>query len=78
MDNPICVLNQDTSRNFLNSSDPKRKYLLFMRATNLENINDYYKIISKERQEIEEKLQDKKKVLTIYIRFNKLVKILNY
>ena len=26
MDNPVSVLNQDTSRNFLNSSDPRDKY----------------------------------------------------
>jgi hypothetical protein len=26
VDNPVSVLNQDTSRNFLNSSDPKDKY----------------------------------------------------
>lgn len=26
VDNPVSVLNQDTSRNFLNTSDPKDKY----------------------------------------------------
>ncbi|KAK9874057.1 hypothetical protein WA026_002412 [Henosepilachna vigintioctopunctata] len=42
IDNPICVLNQDTSRNFLSSNDPKQKFSLFMKATKLETLNTEY------------------------------------
>lgn len=45
VDNPICILNQDTSRNFLSSNDPKNKFTLFMRATKLETLESEYKKI---------------------------------
>ena len=38
IDNPVCILNQEVSRNFLNSKDPKDKYDFFMKATNLDEI----------------------------------------
>nr|CAD7586499.1 unnamed protein product [Timema genevievae] len=46
VDNPICILNQDTSRNFLNSSDPKDKFKLFMRATTLDEVKRLYQCTS--------------------------------
>ncbi|CAH0551726.1 unnamed protein product [Brassicogethes aeneus] len=51
VDNPICILNQDTSRNFLSSSDPKQKFILFMRATRLEQLYDEYNKISGNKKE---------------------------
>ena len=51
VDNPVCILNQDTSRNFLSSSDPKRKFTLFMKATKLETLSDEYKTIHLNRRE---------------------------
>lgn len=42
IDNPITILNQEVSRNFLNSKNPRDKYKFFMKATQLETIrNDY-------------------------------------
>lgn len=38
MDNPVSLLNQDTSRTFLQKSTPGDKYKLFMKATRLEQI----------------------------------------
>ena len=35
VDNPVCFLNQETSKHFLNSSNPKQKYVLFMKASQL-------------------------------------------
>ena len=37
IDNPVVILNQEVSRNFLNSRNAKDKYKFFMRATNLED-----------------------------------------
>ena len=32
VDNPVCILNQETAKNFLHSSDATQKYKLFERA----------------------------------------------
>jgi chromosome segregation ATPase len=38
VDNPVSLLNQDTSRNFLHVTDSRAKYKLFMKATLLDHI----------------------------------------
>lgn len=38
IDNPLSVLTQDTARTFLNSSDPKKRYIFFTKATSLDYI----------------------------------------
>ena len=38
VDNPVCFLNQETSKHFLNTSDPYAKYTLFMKASQLGKI----------------------------------------
>ncbi|RWS14915.1 structural maintenance of chromosomes protein 6-like isoform X2 [Dinothrombium tinctorium] len=40
--NPVCVLNQELSRNFLNSKNPSDKYIFFMKATQLEQLKINY------------------------------------
>jgi structural maintenance of chromosomes protein 6 len=35
VENPVCFLNQETSKHFLNSSNPRQKYILFMKASQL-------------------------------------------
>lgn len=40
IDNPVVILNQEVSRNFLSTSNAKVKYKFFMRATNLEDHKD--------------------------------------
>ncbi|XP_068698748.1 structural maintenance of chromosomes protein 6-like isoform X1 [Montipora foliosa] len=46
VDNPVSLLNQDTSRNLLNSKDGSDLYRFFMKATNLEQItSDYYYVV---------------------------------
>lgn len=49
VDNPVCILNQDVARTFLNSNDPRNKYLMFMKATNLENVKQQNNIAKKNR-----------------------------
>lgn len=48
IDNPVCILNQEVSRNFLNSKNPKLKYDFFMQATQLQRLQEEY-IISKDK-----------------------------
>lgn len=38
----MCLLNQDTARTFLNTEDPKQKYILFSRATGLNVVLEQY------------------------------------
>lgn len=51
IDNPVCILNQDTSRNFLNSTDPKNKFTLFMKATKLDALFEQFKTIKAHKQD---------------------------
>ncbi|KAG5887604.1 hypothetical protein JTB14_002613 [Gonioctena quinquepunctata] len=66
VDNPICILNQDTSRNFLSSNDPKNKFTLFMKATKLETLDSEYKKVHGNKREstriMEEKEENFKKL----------------
>ncbi|XP_055325596.1 structural maintenance of chromosomes protein 6 [Sitodiplosis mosellana] len=38
VDNPVCVMTQDASRGFLRDSNPKKRYELFLKATQLDVI----------------------------------------
>jgi chromosome segregation ATPase len=49
VNNPVSLLNQDTSRNFLHSSKPADKYKLFMKATQLEQLQGDYQMILEQR-----------------------------
>lgn len=42
INNPICILNQEISKSFLHSKKPEDKFELFMKATNLEQIEHDY------------------------------------
>lgn len=42
INNPICILNQEVSKTFLHSKRPEDKFDLFMKATNLEQIEQDY------------------------------------
>ncbi|CAD5125150.1 DgyrCDS13393 [Dimorphilus gyrociliatus] len=42
VENPLVVLNQDASRNFLHSSHPADRYRLFYKASLLESIEEHY------------------------------------
>lgn len=49
INNPVMILNQETSRNFLQSKSAKDKYLFFMKATQLEKLKQDYCRIEEER-----------------------------
>lgn len=42
VDNPVCVLTQEVSKNFLNSKNPKDKFKFFIKATQLEDTKKDY------------------------------------
>ncbi|KAK3592068.1 hypothetical protein CHS0354_019324 [Potamilus streckersoni] len=50
VDNPVAVLNQDTSRNFLNTKSPNDKYKFFLKATQLEQIHQDYSQASEQKE----------------------------
>ena len=55
VDNPVSMLSQDTSRNFLHSSNPSDKYRLFMKGTHLDQIaHDYAQAKEQQKLMIEE------------------------
>ena len=60
VDNPVCILNQETAKNFLHSSDEKQKYKLFERATQMDVMCRDFSIaeeeLSRSRSCIKEKL----------------------
>eukprot|EP00731_Ephydatia_muelleri_P016543 Em0009g967a len=63
IDNPVSLLSQETSRNFLHSSDPKNKYKLFMKATQLEKICQDYEATRDNLDEMKRGIERKKQFL---------------
>jgi chromosome segregation ATPase len=67
VDNPISILNQDTARTFLNSSDPYEKYKLFMKATQLEQIQRTYMESMSDKRKATAIVNSRKEVSILYI-----------
>ncbi len=67
IDNPVSLLNQDTSRNFLRSSNPEANYKLFMKATHLEQIVRDYESAQEQQGLMGEKIRQKNEVQYMYI-----------
>lgn len=63
IDNPVMILNQETSRNFLQSKSPRDKYNFFMKATQLEQLKATYKQIVEDRVAMDRELTMKEKLL---------------
>jgi len=63
VDNPVCMLNQDTSRNFLFSKKPEDKYKFFLKATELEKMGEEYEEAKKSHEEAEQYLKNKKETM---------------
>ena len=63
VDNPVSVLNQDTSRNFLNSESAGDKFKFFMKATQLEQMSSDYENVNKSKAEAEAIVTDKEQTL---------------
>jgi chromosome segregation ATPase len=63
VDNPICVLNQEVSRNFLNTKNPRDKYTFFMKATLLEDMKNDYATSETDRSISTKLLDNKMKII---------------
>ncbi|XP_071807403.1 structural maintenance of chromosomes protein 6-like [Asterias amurensis] len=63
IDNPMSILNQDTSRNFLHTQDPKDKYKFFLKATQLEQMTDDYNNIQQHKELMKDTLERKEEIL---------------
>ncbi|GAA5902360.1 hypothetical protein JCM6882_000510 [Rhodosporidiobolus microsporus] len=63
VDNPMTVLTQDQSRQFLASASPKDKYTFFLRGTQLAQLTEEYEQIRHHTEQMEEALARKKEVL---------------
>lgn len=59
IDNPMNVLTQDMSRQFLNSSSPRDKYKFFVKGVQLEQLDLDYQLLTEIIDSIENKLQVK-------------------
>ncbi|RWS31779.1 structural maintenance of chromosomes protein 6-like isoform X2 [Leptotrombidium deliense] len=61
--NPVVVLNQEISRNFLNSKNPRDKYNFFMRATQLELLRNNYASAQELSLKAKDQLNERKAAL---------------
>ncbi|KAG9122629.1 Structural maintenance of chromosomes protein 6, partial [Ceratobasidium sp. 392] len=63
VDNPVVVLTQDTSRQFLASSKAKDKYQFFLNGTSLTQLSDEYESILESLKKTETIIQSKQTVV---------------
>merc|ERR1711915_202895 len=63
IDNPVSILNQETSRSFLNTSDARDKYKFFLKATQLEQMSTDYQQAIEDKEILKQTLEKKKKVI---------------
>lgn len=63
IDNPVCFLNQETSKHFLNSSNKSDKYQFFMKASQIDSIKKIQESIEDQRQISVNIIQQKKQHL---------------
>ncbi|XP_052255864.1 structural maintenance of chromosomes protein 6-like isoform X2 [Dreissena polymorpha] len=59
VENPLAILNQETSRNFLNSKSTNDKYRFFLKATQLEQIKEDYERADEHKNRTIEIINDK-------------------
>ncbi|BFY99906.1 hypothetical protein BsWGS_02945 [Bradybaena similaris] len=63
VDNPVSILNQDTSRNFLNTKSAGDKFKFFMKATQLEQMNADYNQVQKNKEFTRQLIHSKEQTL---------------
>lgn len=63
IDNPVVILNQDTSKEFMTSKTPADMYRFFLRATQLEQVENDYKRAVECKKEATDELHTKRDIL---------------
>lgn len=63
VENPVCFLNQETSKHFLNSSNKSDKYKLFMKASQLESMRLLQEQIEQQRMISKNLIEEKEHYL---------------
>lgn len=59
VDNPVCFLNQETSKHFLASANQSEKYKLFLKASQLDTMRRMLEQIENERKASEAIIEEK-------------------
>lgn len=59
IDNPMTVLSQDQARQFIGSSSQAEKYKFFMKGVQLEQLDQDYRLIEEQQENIRAKIEDK-------------------
>ncbi|XP_054268825.1 structural maintenance of chromosomes protein 6 [Macrosteles quadrilineatus] len=62
-ENPLCILQQDMARSFLNSSDPKKKYTFFLKASRLGDISNIIEESTFKAEKIKDNIKRKFQVV---------------
>ncbi|XP_071477308.1 structural maintenance of chromosomes protein 6-like, partial [Diadema antillarum] len=57
VDNPVSIMTQETSKNFLQARKASDKYKFFMKATQLDQISRHYSEIAEKKKEAEDKIK---------------------
>lgn len=65
VDNPVCILNQETAKNFLHSNDAHQKYKLFERATQMDVMHDEFSLAEDELSRSKSCMKEKNQVCLI-------------
>jgi len=65
IDNPMSVLSQDNARQFLTASTPATKYRFFVKGTQLEQLDNDYRLVAEIVDTVEHKLYDYKEVVKV-------------
>ncbi|EHY58412.1 Structural maintenance of chromosomes protein 6 [Exophiala dermatitidis] len=59
IENPMTVLSQDQARQFIGSSSQTEKYKFFMKGVQLEQLDQDYRLIEEQQENIRAKIEDK-------------------
>lgn len=62
VDNPVCILNQETAKNFLHSNDAHQKYKLFERATQMDVMREEFSVAEDELSRSKSCMKEKAQV----------------
>jgi len=69
----VCILNQETAKNFLHSSDATQKYKLFERATQMDVMSYEFSVANEELNRSKSCIKEKIQVYSISFQHNRRI-----